>query len=101
MKKLFLALAVVSSTLYAEPIQVTAICGGVEELRNILNKYGEKAMLNFSSYRLEGENIITYPTTMFVNPKEGSFTIVEKRDSDVFCVVTTGVDLQPSTGNNK
>lgn len=96
MKKLFLALALVSSTTYAsQKFELTTVCSTGADIYKVLTDYDEKPMLKMKSNRLKRGTLVPYSNILFVNAKEGSFTMVEQYEEDLFCVVALGTDLEP------
>jgi ferredoxin-NADP reductase len=40
------------------------------------------------------------PTTLYANPKEGSWTLVEKSTDELYCVIATGMGITPIREKN-
>lgn len=96
MKKLFLALALVSSTTYAsQKFELTTVCSTGADIHKVLTEYNEEPMLKMTSNRSVGGKVANFSNILFVNAKEGSFTMVEQYEKDLFCIVAVGTDLKP------
>lgn len=82
-------LVAMTSMVSAEPKkrQVTAICGTVEEIKEIIDSYEEKPLFFASSERFANVKGIVVLT---VNPKTGSWTVVELNENGVNCILQTG-----------
>lgn len=77
-------------------------CMNELQLNNLLQKYNEKPMFRMSSTRILSENMVkNSPTTLYANPKEGSWTLVEKSTDELYCVVATGMGITPIRTKNE
>ena len=77
-------------------------CMTEPQLKNLLQKYNEKPMFKMSSTRILSENMVKKsPTTLYANPKEGSWTLVEKSTDELYCVVATGMGITPIRTKNE
>ena len=78
-------------------------CMPLEKLQSLINKYSEVPMIDMTSTRLLSDGTIKHNgTTLFVNLKETSWTLVEQTDKNVYCVIGAGMNLSPSKqGNNQ
>ena len=102
MKKLIFAILVASATTafaQQEPqfqrIKMDIYCGDSSAVQSITNKFGEQGFINFKSERQVGTAFEEFRGIVFVNPKTGSFTMVEKITDDVYCVIAAGDKLEP------
>lgn len=78
-----------------------AYCMPLEKLQSLMNKYSEVPMINMSSTRILSDGSVkTNGTTLFANPKEKSWTLVEQTDDNVYCVIGAGMDLTPADSKN-
>ena len=106
MKKLLLLLALIPSLAYPSEettVEFSSYCMNEKQIKNLLQKHKEVPMFNMSSTRILNEKMIRHsPTTLFANPKEGSWTLVEKVMDELYCVIATGMGITPiTTKDNK
>lgn len=60
-----------------------------------LNNYSEIPMLSMVSYRRSEMGQTKYETRLFVNSSTGTWTLVERREDDLYCVSALGEQLKP------
>ena len=83
-------------------VEFEGYCMTESQLNNLLQKYNEKPMFKMSSTRILSENMVkNSPTTLYANPKEGSWTLVEKSTDELYCVVATGMGITPIRTKNE
>jgi hypothetical protein len=99
MKKLLILLALIPSLAYPSDettVEFSSYCMGEKKLNMLMQKYNESPMMTMTSTRILNEKMIrNSPTILFANPKEGSWTLVEKATDELYCVVATGVGITP------
>lgn len=99
MKKLLLLLILLPTLAYPSEentVEFSSYCMSEKQLTNLLQKYKEVPMFTMSSTRVLNEKMIRHsPTTLFANPKEGSWTLVEKVMDELYCVIATGMGITP------
>lgn len=80
-------------------VQNRMVCVQAEVLYSSLDEYGEKPLMHMVSHRRinDGveENIDSYPTIMFVNPRTGTWSLVEKHSENVLCILAIGQQMKP------
>lgn len=97
---LALTVGLVHPSIASEVIEVDTklSCVSWDTLNEALNKYGEVPFAKMTAYRaLRNNDIMNLPTVMFVNPTTKSFTLVEKFSDQLYCVVSMGERLSPSS----
>jgi hypothetical protein len=91
---LFMPMIAFSQTDSIEKEKFIAYCSTINELDEMLSKYGELPALRGKSVRIENgevENSIV----IFMNAESKTWTIVEKISSRKYCVVAVGHNFQP------
>lgn len=97
---LALTVGLTHPSIASEVIQIDTklTCVSWETLNEALEKYGEIPFVNMTAYRaLRNNDVMSLPTVMFVNPKTKSYTLVEKFSEQLYCVVSIGEQVSPST----
>lgn len=80
-------------------IETKVICLDGDEVYSTLTQFGEKPMLMMSTTRTYGtepdikEKFL--PTILFVNPKTGTWSIVERHSDNMSCVTSVGQQMSP------
>ena len=104
MRKLLLSLVLIPSLAYSSQeitVEFQSYCMTEPQLKNLLQKYNEKPMFKMASTRILSENMVkNSPTTLYANPKEGSWTLVEKSTEDLHCVIAAGMGITPIRSKN-
>jgi len=102
LKKLLASLALTVGTTHpsiaSEPVQIDSkiTCASFAVINEALEKYGEIPFVSMTAYRMtKNNNVIEIPAMMFVNPKTKTYTVVEKFNERVYCVVSMGGKLAP------
>lgn len=102
MKKLILiSLLALSNIAIAQqtPLQrvkMDIYCGDGAAMKRIIDKFEEKAFINFISERLMvNGQIEQFEGRLFVNEKTHSFTLIEKIVDDLYCVIGSGNSIKP------
>lgn len=99
MRKLLLSLVLIPSLAYSSQdivVDFQSYCMTEPQLKKLLSQYNESPMLNMYSTRILNETTIrTSPTTLYANPKEGSWTLVEKSTEELHCVIAAGMGITP------
>ena len=75
------------------------VCASGSSLFEALKKYGEIPMLSLISYRTlandQKPTASQLDSRLFANPSTGTWTLVEKHDGDLYCVIAIGEQLKP------
>lgn len=75
------------------------VCVQAEVVYSSLDEYGEKPLMHMISNRRmndgNSEDITSYPTIMFVNPKTGTWSLVEKHSENILCILGIGQQIKP------
>lgn len=71
------------------------VCVKGTVLFSALKNYNEIPMLSMLSYRRSEMGQTTYETRLFVNSSTGTWTLVERREGDLYCVSALGEQLKP------
>lgn len=79
-----------SSVAHSAAMRLDVPCGSISEVHNILAEYNEKPMLHMASKRNETANSLI----LFVNSETKTYTLVEKVNELVYCVISTGEELE-------
>ena len=87
---LALLTAVVS---HAETVQSILVCESWPVVREVINNSAERPLLRGVSNRGINNELVQFETIIFVNPDSGSFTVVERWNDELFCVVQSGVNM--------
>ena len=92
-------MALFSSTLFAQQgvqkVNFDAYCSESIIISNMLEKFGEKAFINFKSQRVFNNETVYITAILFVNPKDSSWSWIEKIADDYYCVIATGDRMKP------
>ena len=75
------------------------VCMKGASLFSALTKYNEIPMLSMLSYRRSEMGQTNYETRLFVNSSTGTWTLVERREGDLYCVSALGEQLKPIMQN--
>jgi len=74
------------------------VCVGAPVLFDTLKKYGEIPMLSLTSYRTlatdQNDNASQLDSRLFANPSTGTWTMVERHEGDLYCVIGIGEQLK-------
>ena len=74
---------------------IPVVCTDKEEMSEILEAHGERAMMTMISHREIGGEIAEVATVLFVNPETLSWTLVERPRPGVYCAVGMGDNIRP------
>lgn len=98
-KLLMITMALLSSTLFAaqdvEKVNFEAYCSKGNIVSNMLEKFGERPFINFKSQRDVNNETVYVTAILFVNPKDSSWSWIEKIADDYYCVIATGDRMMP------
>lgn len=97
---LALTVGLIHPSIASEILQIDTklSCASWERINETLEKYGEIPFVNMNAYRaLRNNDVMNLPAIMFVNPKTKSYTLVEKFSDQLYCVVSIGEQVSPST----
>ena len=84
-------------------IDLIGMCVGELQFAETMTSYGEVPFLTMTTMRpvdKKMELFEAYPTVMFMNPSTLSWTLVEKRGDDNYCVTAVGQNIQPFMNNS-
>ena len=78
-------------------------CSSAEIVRSMLTKYEEVPFAKFTvMIQIPGGQILQQPGTMFVNPKNGSWSIVALfPESNMACILQNGAYFSPASMGEK
>lgn len=85
-----------NDNLISIPMEVTCVSGRV--LAETLEEFGEIPMLQMNSTRETDTGIVTNPTVIFMNPDTKSWTMAERVERDLYCVIAIGDFAMPFRG---
>lgn len=74
-------------------------CTDYKTIIKNVDKFKEKPFAIMESFRDFNGTVLTTTTLLFVNPKTKSYTMVEKFNDDLYCVVSMGENLEPYLEN--
>lgn len=97
--KYFLLLCLIGVTQFAvaEQQYIAAACFSLKETASLLNEFNEEPFVTGRSVRLNPANeAIQTAVIIFANPQTKTWTIVEKIEDQLYCVLATGTHLQPA-----
>lgn len=111
MKNFFLSLLFLPSIAFSNSddtplatFDVAVTCVNGEQLTELSEKFDELPVFRARSLRQEANQIVSRALVLFFNPKERSYTLYEKFEEDLYCVISLGVGLEmlnPSDYSNK
>jgi len=78
---------------HAETAQSTVACEDWPTVKQVIEASGERALLRGLSHRGINDQLVQFETIVFVNPENGSFTVVERWADTMFCVVQVGSQM--------
>ena len=81
-------------------IKIEIPCGTLESVGDVLKKHGELPALTATGVRQIGEQFITVPVVLFINPKTKSWTLVESIRDNFYCVPALGHEMTPYIPGN-
>lgn len=101
MKKLIAMFLLVPSLVLANPLKsdlevatMQTICLDIKSLTELLNEFEEIPYVRGQSRSITNDGP-SLSLVIFVNPKSGSFTIVERADKDSYCLLAVGNRFEP------
>jgi hypothetical protein len=108
MKKMLTLLLLLPAIAFCNELEVSdqpvyqdtkIVCASSSVLFEALKKYGEIPMLSLISYRTlatnQDGNASQLDSRLFANPSTGTWTLVERHDGDLYCVIGIGEQLKP------
>jgi len=78
-----------------ESVYFESICVPQKDLEASMMKHGEKPFITALAYRITEGKPMSHPIVVFMNPNTKSWTLVEKTDSNSFCVIGVGTKMEP------
>ena len=79
----------------SEIVQFESICVPLEILEESMKKYGEKPFITSTGHRMFGDVKISHATVLFMNPETKTWTMVEKVESNSYCIIGIGSNMKP------
>lgn len=70
------------------------VCMNSKQLEKLTSDFDELPVFRALSTRTDGVTPSTYSLVMFYNPDEKTYTMFEKRDKDLYCVISVGNGLE-------
>jgi hypothetical protein len=95
---IILSLSLLSTTVHSQNnvINFPAECSNARALAKLVNEFDEKVSLTMTSVRTDSDKEPgKHPLIMFINFKTKTWTMAERVDEDLFCIIATGVDVNP------
>jgi hypothetical protein len=89
---LMLAMPVMANTVDGS---IPVVCGDKIAMNQMLEEYGERAMLTMISHRQINGETTKVPAVLFVNRESQSWTLVERPTPDLYCAVAVGDNIRP------
>jgi hypothetical protein len=89
---LMLAMPVMANTVDGS---IPVVCADKVTMNQMLEEYGERAMLTMISHRLINGETKEVPAVLFVNRESQSWTLVERPTPDLYCAVAVGDRIRP------
>lgn len=76
-------------------VGIDAICTDDLTFAQTLSQFGERPLATGLSYRTDGGGSFTFGTVLFVNAETGTWTMAERVEPNVICVIGMGENFQP------
>ncbi len=95
---LALTVGIIHTSIASESVVINTktSCVSYPTLTEVLEKYGEIPFVSMTAYRsARGDTVVHLPAIMFVNPTTKSYTLVEKFNDELYCVISIGEKLNP------
>jgi hypothetical protein len=74
---------------------IPVVCADKLAMAQMLEEYGERAMLTMISHRQINGATAQVPTVLFVNRDTQSWTLVERPSPELYCAVAVGDNIRP------
>ena len=74
---------------------IPVTCANKQEMSDMLEAHGERAMMTMISLREINGEIVEIPTVLFANPATLSWTLVARPRPEVYCAVIMGNKIRP------
>lgn len=78
------------------PMEITCVTGKV--LTETLEEFGEIPFIQMNSTRETDGGIVSNPTVIFMNPDTKTWTMAERIERDIYCVIAIGDFAMPFRG---
>lgn len=103
MKKLLLALGLISSPMYADTLQINIPCDPTPAVMNIMAQYKNALLLHGSGViKSKDGKAFTAPTQIFINQNTGTLAVVitfpNQDGPPMSCLVIAGSEWEPYGG---
>jgi len=89
---LLLFLPVIS---FAKTYNVEVYCSNEKTVIGVLVEHGEKPMLTMNSFRDVRTGDKNRLGVLFVNPEKRTWTLIERINNDLFCIIGMGEMIKP------
>lgn len=102
MKKLLISLLFLPTIAFAnELVLFQAMCLDRETMDKVLSDNKEEPFVTGVGHRVSEGDKVYHPTVIFMNPKTGSWTLVEITSENKYCITAVGSKMLPYIENNK
>lgn len=91
----FFTAAISQSRLDTFRVGFDAVCTDDETFANTLSQFDEQPLAVSTSFRSDGGASLTFGAVLFVNPKTGTWTMAERIEPNVICVIGMGENFRP------
>jgi len=93
---LALTVGIIHPSIASEKLSLEVICTDLENISTVLEKHGERPALTAVSIRPNNKDKeIPIPTVMFINFESGSWTLVERVRTNLYCATAMGEKMSP------
>ena len=86
------ALSIITFASYSEPSNMAVSCVTAKELEQVLFKWKELPLARGNSIRPDGQQ---QTLVIFINPQTQTWTITEKQEGDLYCILAGGDNFGP------
>jgi hypothetical protein len=70
-------------------------CMDFKSLEKVTAEYSELPILRADSVRRDGEDYVEHVAVVYMNMETTSWTLVEKNDKDLYCIIAVGTGMAP------
>lgn len=99
MEKCLALLFFIASTAHAS--SVATYCIDKDGFEDTITEFNESPIARGISVRTLDKTEVSLPMVIFVNKEKRSFTIAEKVDNNLYCVIAIGTGFTPLTEDGK
>lgn len=72
-----------------------AVCTDDHTFAQTLMQFGERPLAIAASYRNDGGSSLSFGAVLFVNPETGTWTMAERVEPNLICVIGMGENFRP------